>query len=83
MNAKVPAWLLALLAAVLILRPPQEKTVYVIVQTAESGEIRYTEAEEVPTENGDRSEDESDIAIVIIVIIILVWLLGCSETEMS
>ena len=83
MKSGVAAWLLALLAAVLILRPPQKKTVYVIVQTTESGEIRYTEAEQIPTENEDRYEDESDIAIVIIVIIILVWLLGCSETEMS
>ena len=83
MRAGVPVWLLILLAAVLILRPPQEKTVCIVVQTAESGEVRYTEAEEFPTENGDGSEDESTVAIVIIVIIILVWLLGYSEAETS
>lgn len=83
MRSRVLAWLLALLAAVFILRPPQEKTVYVVVQTTESGEVRYTEAEEVQVDNGDGSEDESTVVIVIIAIIILVWLLGYSSSETS
>ena len=81
MKARITALLLALLAAVLFLHPPQEKTVYVIMQTTESGEVRYIETERLPTEYEDKTEDDANAIIVIIVIVILVWLFGECGSE--
>lgn len=75
--------LLVLLAAVFFLRPPQEKTVYILVQTTESGEVRYVETEHIPTENEDESENEPNTLIVIIVIVLLLWLIGECSSETS
>ena len=81
MKARITALLLALLAAVLFLRPPQEKTVYVIMQTTESGEVRYVETECLPTEYEDKTEDDATALVVIILIVIIVWLFGECGSE--
>ena len=82
MKARITALLLALLAAALFLRPPQqEKTVYVIMQTTESGEVRYVETERIPTEYEDKTEDDANALVVIILIVIIVWLFGECGSE--
>ena len=81
MKARITALLLVLLAAVLFLRPPQEKTVYVIMQTTESGEVRYVETERLPTEYEDKTEDDATALVVIILIVIIVWLFGECGSE--
>ena len=75
--------LLVLLAVVFFLRPPEEKTVYILVQTAESGEVLCVETKHIPTENEDKSENEPNTLIVIIVIVLLIWLIGECGSETS
>ena len=81
-RGRFTALLAIILAAAIILKPPQEKILYVVKD--ETGCVQYTE-ETVPQEFEIENEIDGETAavIAIIIIIIIVLLFGGSETESS
>ena len=79
-RGRFTALMAVILAAAIILKPPQEKTVYV----AENRTVCTQCAEEIiPQENENGLDGETAAVTAIIVIIIIVLLFGGSETESS
>ena len=81
-KGRFTALLAIILAAAIILKPPQEKIVYVVQN--ETGYVQYTE-ETVPHEQERENElDNGPAAVIaIIIIIIIILLFSGSETESS
>lgn len=79
-KGRFTALLAIILAAAIILKPPQEKIVYVVKN--ETGFVQYTE-ETVPQEIENEIDGETAAVIAIIIIIIIILLFGGSETESS
>ena len=79
-KGRITALLAVILAAAIILKPPQEKTVYVIQN--ETGCVQYTE-DEMPLETENENDSGTAAVIAIIIIVILIVLFGGSEQESS
>ena len=83
-KGRFTALLAIILATAIILKPPQEKIVYVVKD--ETGCVQYTEEtvpQEFEIENENEIDGETAAVIAIIIIIIIILLFGGSETESS
>lgn len=83
-KGRFTALLAIILAAAIILKPPQEKIVYVAQN--ETGCTQYAEEtvpQEFEIENENEIDGETAAVIAIIIIIIIILLFGGSETESS
>lgn len=76
-KGRFTALLAIILAAAIILKPPQEKIVYV----AETQLVCTQCAEEIAQGNETELDDGTAAVIVIVIIIIIVLLFSGSETE--
>ena len=79
-KGRFTALLAIILAAAIILKPPQEKIVYAALN--ETGCTQYAE-ETAPQEIENEIDGETAAVIAIIIIIIIILLFSGSETESS
>ena len=78
-NGRFTALLMVILAVAIMLRPPQEKTVYVIINE-ETGQVQYAE-NEISQETECNIEKGTATVIAVIIILFIIWLISEPEIE--